>query len=187
MKALISVVLLAAAVALSAPAAALAAPHENQRTTVEGKIRSMHHERDGWRVELDRGGYSFWVPERTLHGRPGDFRVGVSVRFGGVFRGGVIIVDAVDWPYRDHRPRYETAFVRGVIERIDYQRDLLVVRERRSGRRIRADMSTCDRGWGNAYERHELYPGDVVELSGADWDHDGIFEVARIENVRVRR
>ena len=31
----------------------------------------------------------------------------------------------------------------GVIERIDYRRDLLVLRDRRTGRLVRADMSTA--------------------------------------------
>jgi hypothetical protein len=191
MKALMSIALLAAIFSFTAPAPALAAPHENERMSAEGKIRSLHHERDGYHVELDRGGTSFWVPERAVRDRSGDFRIGVSVRLRGVFRDGVVIVDMVDWPFavppfEQHR-RYETGFVRGAIDRIDYRRDLLVVRDQRTGRLVRADMSACDHRSNRAFERRLLYRGDFIELSGSDWNHDGIFEVARIESVRQRR
>ena len=191
MKRLIPIALLTAIFAWSAPAAALAASHENERTTVEGKIRSLHHERDGYRVELDRGGYSYWVPDRAVRHRSADFRIGVSVRLRGVFRGGIVIVDVVDWPsvvppLERHR-HDETAFVRGVIDRVDYRRELMVVRDQRNGRLVRADMSSCDPASSRAFERRRLGRGDFIELSGSDWNHDGIFEVDRIENVRLRR
>ena len=42
----------------------------DNRVTVEGRVRSVNRERDGYRVELDRGGYSFWVPELSIRNAP---------------------------------------------------------------------------------------------------------------------
>jgi hypothetical protein len=42
---------------------------ENQRVTMDGKVSSFNRERDGYRVQLDRGNQSFWVPQSTFGNR----------------------------------------------------------------------------------------------------------------------
>src|SRR3954452_25457551 len=91
---------------------------ENQRINATGKVTSFNRERDGYRVQLDRG-QSFWVPQSKFGNRSRDLRVGVSITLGGIFRGGSIYADAVSWP--DQYDRYDRGFVRGVVDRVDYR------------------------------------------------------------------
>jgi len=49
--------------------------HDN-RISESGKIRSFKQERDGYRVYLDRGNYSYWVPQSHLRGH----RLSVAAR-----------------------------------------------------------------------------------------------------------
>ncbi len=62
------------------------------------RISSIDRQPDGYRVRLDRGSYWFRVSQRALRNRRADFRVGVFVRLGGIFRRGIVDVDVVDWP-----------------------------------------------------------------------------------------
>jgi hypothetical protein len=185
------VALLTGAVALTAPVASGQRPsppregrnihRDNERVTVEGRIRSIHRERDGYRVELDRNDDSFWVPERTLRNRSRDFRIGVSLRFGGVFRNGMIAVDVVDWPpyVRPPERHREADVLRGFVERVRTRHAALRVREERSGRMI--DVSLL-----RPYDLDAVRPGDFIILSG-EWRDRDQFDARRVEAVRPRR
>jgi hypothetical protein len=152
---------------------------ENERVNLSGKVSSFSHERDGYRVRLEGNEHSFWVPESSFRGR--QLRAGISIGFGGVFRGGSIYVDAVSWPGDGYGYNsgygYDNGFVRGVVERVDYRDATLRIRDERSGRIIVADIA------GDRYGRSELRGlrrGDFVELRG-QWIRGGVFDVARLE------
>ena len=147
---------------------------ENQRINVSGKVTSFNRERNGYRVQLDRGRDSYWVPESTFGRRARDLRAGVSISFGGVFRGGSVYVDAVNWPAAYG---YSNGFVRGVVDRVDYRSGTIWLRDDATGREIAAQTS----GGG----LRGLRPGEYVELSG-QWIR-GSFAIARIDNVRGGR
>lgn len=155
---------------------------DNDRVTFEGRVRSMSRERDGYRVELDRGGYAFWVPEATV--RAGRFGVGVSVRLGGIFRHGAIFVDAVSYPDSGYSDPYYSGYgsrsLRGVVDRVDFRREFIVVRDDNSGRFVDVDMSRTRRRFD------DLRRGDYVELSG-DWVRGGLFEAYRLESLQTGR
>ena len=159
---------------------------DNERVTLEGKVRSMDRRGDGYRVELDRGNYSFFVPERHLRNR-NDLRVGVSIRLGGVFRGGSIFVDSVDYPggggYYDSRRSDD--FLRGTVERVDFRRDTLVLRDQATGRFVTVDMRGADRRY-RSVDLEDLRRGDFVALSG-DWSRAGVFSAYRVESVNSSR
>jgi len=148
---------------------------ENERVNATGKVTSFSRERDGYRVQLDRG-ESFWVPQAKFGNRARDLRVGVSITLGGVFRGGSIYADAVSWP--DYGYGYREAFVRGLVERVDYRTGTVWLRDNASGRMIAADV--------NGRSLRALHRGEYVELSG-QWIRGGVFDVARIDNIRGRR
>jgi len=148
---------------------------ENQRINVTGKVTSFSHERDGYRVQLDRG-QSFWVPQAKFGNRARDLRVGISITLGGIFRGGSIYADAVSWPDQGYGYGDHEAFVRGVVERVDYRTGTVWLRD--SGRLIAADV--------NGRALRTLHRGEYVELSG-QWIRGGVFDVARIDNIRGRR
>ncbi|HXA20563.1 MAG TPA: hypothetical protein VN380_26525 [Thermoanaerobaculia bacterium] len=146
---------------------------ENQRVTMSGRVNSFSRERDGYRVQLDRG-QSYWVPRSSFGNRDRDLRAGVSINLGGVFRGGSIAFDAVSYPGAVAGYVDGNGYVNGVIARIDYRDNTLVVRDQASGRLITAEM-TAD---GRSNVRN-LRPGDYVQMTG-QWIGGGVFDVAQI-------
>ena len=157
---------------------------DNDRVTLEGKVRSFERRNDGYQVYLDRGNYSFFVPERHLRNRR-DFRVGVSIRLGGVFRGGSVFVDAVDFPGGGYYDSRAENFLRGTVERIDFRRDAIVLRDRETGRFVTVDMRGADRRY-RSVDLEDLRRGDFVSLSG-DWSRGGVFSAYRVESVNSGR
>jgi len=154
---------------------------ENDRVNLQGRVTSFNRENNGYRVNLDRGP-AFWVPESYFRGRGRDLRVGLSITLGGIFRNGSVYVD--DGGYGNYgNGYYSDGYVRGVVDRVDYRRDVLFLRDDRSGRIIEADLR------GDRYSRvnvDDLRRGDFVELSGG-WVRGDIFAVDRIDNVRRGR
>jgi hypothetical protein len=147
---------------------------ENQRVTMSGKVSSFSRERDGYRVQLDRG-QSYWVPQSTFGNRARDLRAGISISLGGIFRGGAIQFDAVSWPGAvayGNGYGYGNGYVRGIVERIDYRNATLVVRDQATGRLITAEMTA------GSYGRN-IRQGDRVQLTG-QWIRGGVFDVSSI-------
>ena len=162
---------------------------ENQRVTEQGRVTSFTHERGGYRVQLDRARSPFWVPESYVRTR--GLRVGINIALGGVFRAGSIYVDDVNWPadgsygygYGYGYDGYSDGYVRGVVDRVDYRRATVWLRDDRSGRLVEIDMRGNRRGRLNI---DDLRRGDYVELSG-NWVRGDIFDAYRIESVRSGR
>ena len=150
---------------------------ENQRINATGKVTSFSHERDGYRVQLDRGRDSYWVPSSYFRGRGHDIRVGISVVFGGVYRGNGIYVDDVNYPDGGYYNNgyYNQGLVRGVIQGIDYRAGTAWLRDDVSGRSITVDLRRVN--------ERRLRRGEYVELSGS-WDRGGLFDAYRVERVR---
>jgi len=159
---------------------------ENERVTAEGRVQSFSRERDGYRVQLDRGRYSYWVPQSYFRSRNRGLSVGLSLRLGGVFRRGAIYVDAVNWPGdRGYgNSGYDARSVTGIVDRVDVRSDTVWLRDDRSGKLIAVEMRGSGRGRGN--DLRDLRRGDYVELSG-QWLRGGVFEAYRIEDLRNRR
>ena len=178
---------------------------ENERVTLEGTIASLEHDthRNGYRVRLDKRHEAFWVPAARIHQHLSYFRPGISVRLGGIFRGGFIDVDLVSW--RDRDGRYSGRYyddrddrryrhrddrgrdgdsLRGEIERIDYRREVLAIRDRRTGRIVTVDVRRADRR--SRIDLEDLRRGDQIRLSG-DWRRDGSFRADEIESLRTDR
>lgn len=166
---------------------------ENERVTVEGRITNIDRDRDGYRVRLDSGGYGFWIPESALREHRNDFRVGVSLRLGGIFHLGMVRVDAVDWQDRydrrddrgDERHDREFRTMRGYVDRVDARRGMLIVRDEGTRRLIRIEIAPPDdrRGGINLIG---LRRGDRIELTG-DWGRAGTFRAFRIDPLRRGR
>lgn len=145
---------------------------DNQRVNVQGRISSFSHERGGYRLYLDSGRDSYWVPETYFRGHSPS--IGISISLGGIFRGGAINIDAVSWPGAYGRA-YQSGFVSGIVERMDYRDGRMMLRDR-DGR-----MITVEAGRG----MRDVRRGDYVELSG-DWVAGGLFRAERIDNIRGR-
>lgn len=159
------------------------------RITEGGRINRILHERGGYRVWLDRGRFSYFVPEARFRLFP--LRVGLSIRFGGFYDplGYVNVYDINPYDYAPPygaqvyatpgygAPAYSSGLLRGVVESVDYQRGTLVLNDDASGQFVTATMSGRDRRF------EDLRPGDWVELSG-DFGRGG-FEAYRVENFRA--
>jgi hypothetical protein len=156
---------------------------DNQRMNASGRVTSVSHDRNGYRVQLDRGRESYWIPESRMGNHARDLRVGVTVVFGGVFRGGRIEVDAVTWPndnaYRNERGND----INGTVERIDVRNGTLLLRVA-GNRTIDVDMRDTRRT--NRVDFRDLRRGDRVTLSG-QWLRNGQFEANGILSVDNRR
>ena len=164
---------------------------ESRRSiTMEGRIRSVDRDRDGYRVHLDRGDYAYWIPEasyRSWHQRSPGLRVGVSIRFGGYYDPrGYVYVSSADWlddrydryDRYDDRRGYGREDLRGIVERVDYRRGTVVVRDEYSGRHVTVTMRRNSRG----VDLGDLRRGDYVTFEG-DWRRGGVFEADRIESL----
>jgi hypothetical protein len=163
---------------------------ENDRVNLQGKITSFNRESNGYRMNLDRGP-SFFVPESYFRNRARDLRVGVSISLGGIFRSGSVYVDAVSWPddgygYDGYDRSYDRSYgghLFGVVDRIDFRRGTVWLRDDRSSRLVEVDLR---RDRHSRLNVDDLRRGDFVELSGS-WIRGGIFAADRIDSVRSGR
>lgn len=159
---------------------------ENERISLQGKITSFSRENSGYRVRIDNRNESFWVPDSYVRNRTRDLRIGVNISLGGVWRGGSVYVDAVTWPdaYNNgYNNAYNNDFVRGVVDRVDFRRSTVWLREDRSNRMIEVNVRNGRRG---RLGIDDLRRGDRIELSGG-WTRNGLFVADRIESVRSGR
>jgi len=157
---------------------------DNQRRSVTGQITSVSHERGSYRVQLDRGRESYWIPESRLNNRGRDLRTGLSITLGGLFRGGRIEVDAVTWSNdRGDRNNHDD-FVRGTVERVDVRHGFAYLRDASSRRTIEVEMRESHRSRG--LDLGDLRRGDSVTFSG-QWLRKGRFAADEIESVKTRR
>jgi hypothetical protein len=129
---------------------------ETQRATESGRITSFARERNGYRVRLDRGG-SYWVPESRGRG----LRVGLSINIGDYLYGNT---------YYDN-----AAYVRGVVDNVDYRTGTVWLRDDASGREVRAAVG--------GYALGSLHSGELVELTG-QWVGNGVLSVASVANLQ---
>jgi hypothetical protein len=155
------------------------------RISTTGQIRELHRERDGYRVVLDRGNYSYWVPASRVRDR--GLRVGLSVRLGGIFRGGAVQVDVLGWPgdpyYNDssYNDGYRQVSIRGIVERVDYRQNVVVVTDQQSRRPITVDLRSID-SRDSRLDAGDLRRGDRITVSGS-WLGRDVFGADRIENI----
>lgn len=102
--------------------------------------------------------------------------------------GACAFADPRDESWRDSRrdSRYERRddrrddrdFLRGTVERVDRRRDVVVLRDARSGRTVLVQMNDRNRG----IDVEDLRRGDRVTFVG-DWSRNGVFTAWRIDDV----
>jgi hypothetical protein len=139
----------------------------------EGRVTRIQHDRNGYRVWLDRGNYSYFVPEARWRSWP--LRVGIPIRIGGYLDPlGYVYADEIG-PYGGGS-LYTAGGLRGIVESVDYRRGTMVVRDDLSGSIVTAVLRGGDSRL--AY----LHRGDYVELSG-DWTR-GVFEAYRVDDIQ---
>jgi hypothetical protein len=152
---------------------------ENERVNVSGRVTSFNRERDGYRVQLERGG-SYWIPSSRIRNIR-DLRVGINIGLGGIFRGGDVYVDAVSWP---GVAAAQTGYLRGSVDRIDYRTGTVWLRDAGNGRVVNVDMRGNDRR--DRLDLRDLRRGDFITVSG-QWVGGGVFDAYRIDNINHGR
>jgi len=170
----------------------------------EGRVRSFSRENDGYRLQFDRDNRWYHVPQSAFRGRHNELRIGVSLRLGGYFGGGdSFYVDSCDfiddgysndgyrnddYRYRDnrgYRDGYGSDYVSGIVERVDFYRGTMLVRDARSGRRISVVMVGGSRN-RRGVDLNDVRRGDRITLSG-DWRRGSVFEAYNIDSLRNGR
>lgn len=132
------------------------------------------------RIEPYRGDYRVWVGGSRYpfhvpasHYRRNRWGVGVEIRIGGIYNPGGYY-DYYEDGYRDSR---RNDYVRGVV--VDVDRRSFVLRDDRSGERLRVLMVGRDRTFDH------IRRGDYIEVTG-DWTR-GVFEGYRADILDSRR
>ena len=135
---------------------------QTQRAVAPARVNSFSRERE--------------VNQPRFENRDRNFRGGLSINVGGVFRGGGIAVGVGRVPYA-YAPVavYSSGLVRGVVEQVDYRDGTILVRDDATGSVIRADVA-------GGYGLGNLHSGDYVQLTG-QWLGGGIFNAVRIDNI----
>ena len=129
---------------------------DDERVTVEGRISNIVRERDGYRVQLERSGHSFWIPERAARGY--NLHLGLNIRLGGIYRRGGVYVDVIDYPV-------QRVYVKGRVESVDYRRGLVNVRDDFSRRIITVNVFRLDRQ-SRRFDIDDIRRGDYVDVYG---------------------
>jgi hypothetical protein len=156
--------------------------------SVEGRIRDIDRERNGFVIRLDRGRQTLFVPRnaavRASHAgnrssvralEEGDFIRATAT----LDSQGRLYVTAIDLlREEDDRADRDDRRLSGVVESVDRFRATLRIRDDRSGRSIVVDAR-------EAGSLDGLRRGDRVRLRG-DWRRDGRFEAERIQLDRDR-
>jgi hypothetical protein len=152
-----------------------------RRVSAEGRIIGVTHEHDGDRIYLDRGNDSFWVPSSVLGRRT--LRVRDEVRLSGVYRGGVVRVDDLDFIGRDADTG--TIYLSGRVERVNRFEQRVTLRDDR-GRRIEVDVRAVGDDRHRHLETSDIHRGDSVTFRGR-WGRDScVFNATRIESISAR-
>lgn len=147
--------------------------HESRRHRepyyAHGRVSRVDRYRDGYRVWVGGARYPFHVPHRYYDRNR--FRVGAVVQLGGYYNPGGY------YDYYDARRggRRSRADLVGTVERIDYRRDALVVRDERTGGRVTVLSNENIR-------RRDLRRGDLVEVDG-NWVGRGVFRAFDVDRV----
>ena len=159
---------------------------QSGRITYQGHVNSMTADGAGYRVTLDNGGYTYWVPAATITDR--NIHMGDYVRFDGYGRNGIVTVDTAAYlggsdyrPYNNGQPMYsnapDSAAMSGTVQSVNRHYNYFEMRADGTGRMIRVDVRNMDtRGSVNVWR---LRPGDHVNVTGG-WENRGRWQADRV-------
>lgn len=156
--------------------------------TLEGRIRDIDRDRNGFVIRLDRGNYRVFAAGnadvRTVsnRGRRGVRQLGrgdiIRVR-GYVASRNMIHAQSIDL-VRDQNARV-AATLEGVVESVDRYRGVLWLREDRTRRTIAVELDRNElRQTGYGYDFDDIRRGDRIVLRG-EWQNGGFaaYDVGR--------
>jgi len=179
-------VALGLSLSMSAPAFAVEpVQYSANRISTTGRISRITRVGDQYRVTLDHGAYTYWVPAATAGNR--DLRVGDRVRIDGMVTNGGVNANLIALsgePTYANDPMYHgvpygsagwmSATVLNVNHRLNYMR----VRDDATGMAYKIDLSHM-----NTLRPVNVWnarPGDHIAVRGS-WEDNNLFRASRIE------
>ena len=151
------------------------------RVSIQGHVTGMVADGAGYRVTLDNGGYSYWVPSATITDR--NIRVGDYVRFDGYGSSGLVTVDNAAWlgDRYYNQPMYSSvpsaAMMNVVVQSTNRHYNYVNVRDPGTGRHFKVDVRRMDTQ--NSVNVWRLRPGDRINISGG-WESNNTFQADRV-------
>ena len=167
--------------------AAFAAPQDRDdyradRISTQGRITSMQRVGDDYRVILNFGSYTYYVPVAQVHNR--DLQVGDQVRIAGVVSGDIVNADMlafsgdpnyVNDPHYRGVPYGSSGWMSGTVTEYNRHLGYMWIRDDASGLNVKIDTRHLDRRL-----RLDARPGDHISVNGS-WERRDLFDAARVE------
>ena len=166
------------ALLMGAPVYAVQDGRYNQQTnmtTTQGRITMIQREGNQYRVQLDNGGYNYWVPLSTI--RDQRLQIGDTVSISGYGRADGMMVSSIA-PY-GYGPNgmYSNGTVVGTVENVNRRLNYVVVRDANTGARFKVDVRNMNtRRSVNVWR---LQPGDRIVAQGG-WENRNTFNAATV-------
>lgn len=164
---------------------------EGRIVTLDGRIRDIDRDRNGFVIRLAGERYMLFAPVQTRvratdsrhrkGDRVRDLERGDMIRATGRLnaRGYVEVQSLTLLRSEDRRRDRNDAWIAGVVERVDRRGRIVWIEEARSRRIIAVDMRRLDRNRRD-YDADDLRRGDRVSFRG-DWTRNGRFEAEALE------
>ena len=183
----------ASSLALLLSSAATAAPrpqnpdsvYRADRISTQGQITSMSLEGDQYRVVLNHGSYTYYVPASMVRNR--DIRVGDRVRIGGIVSGDTVNADyvafsdetgyATDPSYRAV-PYGSIGWMSGTVMNVNRRLGYITIRDDASGLPVKIDVRKIDTK--RSVNVWKTRSGDHISINGS-WENRNTFEASRVQ------
>jgi hypothetical protein len=180
------------AILLSSAAFAAPAPQDNgtytyraDRISTQGTVTSMTREGDQFRVVLNHGSYTYYVPASMIRDR--EIRVGDQVRVGGIVAGDIVNSDYVAFsgqPGYTADPSYRgvpfgsTGWMSGTVIDTNRRLNFVTIRDDSSGLPMKIDVRNMDTKRSvNVWRTHR---GDHITVNGS-WENRDTFGATRVQ------
>jgi hypothetical protein len=179
---------MALGLALLLGTAAFAAPlpdYRGDRISTQGTITSMSQEGDQYRIVLNHGSYTYYIPRSMVQSR--DIRVGDQVRVGGVVNGDIVNSDYIAFsgdPAYARDPAYRSVpygqrgWMSGTVTEIHQHYHYLTMRDDATGLPVKVDVRQMDEK--RSVNVWRTRPGDHISVNGS-WENRDTFQANRVE------
>jgi len=140
----------------------------DNRTSAQGRITMISREGNQYRIQLDNGGYNYWVPAGVIRDR--NLRVGDTVSLSGYGRANGMNVDVINT--MDGIATTNGSMI-GTVERTNRHLNYITVRDQSTGRLFKVDVRNMNtRQSVNVWR---LRPGDRIVVNGG-WENRNTFQ-----------
>ena len=198
-KSFLGPLLVASGLAVVLSSAAIAAPqydrddrdrdhrehYRSDRISTQGQITSINREGDQFRVVLNRGSYTYFVPVASIRNR--DIRIGDQVRIGGVVAGDSVNADYISFvgePEYRNDPAYrgvpygQSGWMSGTVLSVNRRLNYVTIRDDQSGLPVKIDVRNMDtRRSVNVWRTRN---GDHISVNGS-WSNRDTFAVSVVQ------